>query len=286
MKKGKHQPRGGNKLKALGIGMTSLVLLSGCFDSDSGNGDRDLMGDGTSGEQADFSALAGLWEGPVLFLRGSASADGVDGMAGSIGILADGTIDFIRGDFTYAENLTPEREFQRIYSWQRQDGRREFIQLLNDARTHAMGITLDGRPILTERGGVQTTHPASAIVGDWQGDMFAVDDFPPRLVDREEDVTFTVHSDQTATLNIPGICQGIRLGAFEQSLDAQDGINYWLSEGLLMDVGEGADCPGSDVEQFARVILSPDATHIGLSACENPVEAAEGCGLFLMARTD
>ena len=273
------------QLKTLDIQMSNLVatlcigaaalLITGCLDIDDNGQDRDELAGGSL-EASTFASLAGNWEGTGLNLGGE-----VEAWSAQVVIGADGMIEYIHEGFILLENLSPEVVQDRVYSYVDQEGQREYVQLVNPAGTHALGMTRDGRPIVLEKDGVASTFQADAVVGAWTGEMFAVEDFPPRLVDRRGNVRLVVDSQGVSTVDVPGLCEGVTIEALEQRLDPGFGQNFWITQGLI-DGGVGSDCPTEP--SFARVIMSPDETHIGVSICDQEDEAANGCGLFLLKR--
>lgn len=263
------------------IGLTTTLALAGCLgDSNGGNGDRDDLGGGST-DSAAFADLAGHWEGTGLNLFGGE----VEAWDAQVRIRGDGTIDYIQEDFILLENLGPDGTRDRVYAYENENGRRQFIQLVNKAGTHALGITEDGRPMVLEKGGITTSFQAHALVGEWAGDMFAVEDFPPRLVERQSNIGFVVDSLGVATISVPGLCEGLTIEALELRQDPGFGQNYWIADDLI-DTGEGSDCPSPADPSFTRVIMTPDESHIGLSICDRADEAANGCGLFLLERNN
>ena len=264
-----------NLVAALCIGAAAL-LITGCLDNDDNGKDRDELAGGSL-DTSTFAALAGNWEGTGLNLF-----DGeVEAWSAQVVIGADGMIDYIHEDFLLLESLSPEVVQDRVYAYVDEEERREYVQLVNEAGTHALGITGDGRPMVLEKDGIASTFRGDSVVGAWTGEMFAVEDFPPRLVDRRGNVRLVVDSQGVSTVDVPGLCEGVTIEALEQRLDPGFGQNFWIAEGLIAG-GAGSDCPTEP--SFARVIMSPDETHIGVSICDQEDEAANGCGLFLLKR--
>lgn len=268
-----------NKHAVIGVGLAAALALSGCFSDDDDNGEQDAL-DGGSSDTSAFAELAGHWVGTGLDLFD----EDIVAWHTSPVILSDGTIDRIEADgFVVEENLSPEVSQDRIFAYSDDEGERAYIHLVSETGRHAFGITLGGRPLVLEKEGVATSFQANAVVGDWAGEMFAVDDFPPRVVERRGDVTVAIDSQNMLTLNVPGLCEGITTAALELQQDQSSGANYWTTEELIAS-GEGSECPDTSDPEFVRVLMTPDESHIGLSICGDRHDADGGCGLFLLER--